>query len=257
MGLKKAIRTLQVEAPFLLDLKFSVYRTVGAALRRPFEEDFRALPLLRAPQGAEFLDIGANRGQSIDAIHMMCPHVHVRAFEPNAILFERLQSRFAQRDWLRLDNIGLGDADMDATLYVPFYKQWMFDGLASFNKEEASGWLEHRMYFYADRHLRVQESLCQVRRLDDLGTRPFFVKIDVQGFELQVLRGGRETLAAHRPALLIETPDEAIAQFLRELGYEPCAYENNRFRRGTMGRLNTFFIHQQSMSTLGDHVVSP
>jgi FkbM family methyltransferase len=37
---------------------------------------------------------------------------------------------------------------------------------------------------------------------------PSVIKIDVEGAELQVLAGGRATLAAHRPALLIEAPKE-------------------------------------------------
>jgi FkbM family methyltransferase len=47
-----------------------------------------------------------------------------------------------------------------------------------------------------------------LRRLDDLaseiGRRVSFLKIDAEGHEFEILKGGEETLATHRPNLLVE-----------------------------------------------------
>ena len=64
-------------------------------------------------------------------------------------------------------------------------------------------------------------------RLDDYcaehGLAPAAVKIDVEGAELAVLAGARETLARHRPVVFLSThgPDVHAASlgFLRGLGY--------------------------------------
>jgi hypothetical protein len=94
---KKAIRTWQTLFPGLVDLKFDAQRLLRNSLRYPFERDFRALPQVLGNLGRPPLvvDIGANRGQSIDAIRLTYPDAEIHAFEPNPVLFERLRRRYA------------------------------------------------------------------------------------------------------------------------------------------------------------------
>jgi hypothetical protein len=58
--------------------------------------------------------------------------------------------------------------------------------------------------------------------LDDLGIPPpSVVKIDVEGFEIEVLKGMRRMLAEHRPIVICELHDTHVefAAFMREAGY--------------------------------------
>lgn len=257
MSLKKALRSLQVEFPFMLEWKFKSMRALRLALKRPFENDFNALPLLRAPANALFLDVGANRGQSTDAILMMQPDARIQAFEPNPQLSNRLQRLFQRRPNVIQHNVGLGEQPSEAVLYVPFYKQWMFDGLASFYEKEARDWLNGRMYFYKPSYVRVEQSVCRVLRLDDLALKPFFIKIDVQGFELQVLKGGRQTLIEQHPVLLIEAPSPQITAYLAELGYQQYAFNNGHFYVGKRGSLNTFFLTPDRAAAMAPNAWPP
>jgi FkbM family methyltransferase len=47
--------------------------------------------------------------------------------------------------------------------------------------------------------------------------KPDFIKIDVEGMELAVLQGARDTLAEHRPALMLEVHGETIAEKKRNV----------------------------------------
>src|ERR1041384_3739354 len=104
---KKLLRTLQVHFPSLLDTKFRVMRWYRNALKVPFEYDFSALPLFHA-DGATFLDVGANRGQSTDAILMNLANVRIHLFEPNEMLFGKLKRMFGTDDRIVLNDFGLG-----------------------------------------------------------------------------------------------------------------------------------------------------
>jgi hypothetical protein len=61
---------------------------------------------------------------------------------------------------------------------------------------------------------------------------PGFVKIDVDGGEVEVLRGAERLLVEHRPSLIVETHLQALerqcARFLDDHGYRPMLVKQRR-----------------------------
>lgn len=76
----------------------------------------------------------------------------------------------------------------------------------------------------------VGEITVPVRTLDGLfdrpGPRPDVIKLDVEGAEVDLLRGGRRALQAHRPLLLIELhgTNAGVADVLAELNYRAMVF---------------------------------
>jgi FkbM family methyltransferase len=241
-GLRKTLRTLQTCFPSLVNEKYRLQRFYRKRLGIAFEKDFDAVRGFPSPPGAQYLDVGANRGQSTDAILARNTTCRVHAFEPNGLLHGWLSGLYGSESRVTIHPFGLGDEEGEFTLFVPFYRGFMFGGLASLSREDAGGWLRHNLLFYRDGWLSIREVTCTIRRLDDLGMDPFFIKLDVQGHELSVLRGAEQTLTASTPILLVESPGEEIRAYLGRLGYERFAYEDGRFIRGADGSLNTFFM---------------
>lgn len=248
--MKKLLRTLQVYFPRLTDIKFDMMRLYRRTFRIPFDNDFRAIALFPDIDQAVFLDVGANRGQSADAIMMFSKNSLIHLFEPNPLLSQKLTEQYRGNHRIVVNNVGLGSDDGDFILYVPYYKKWMYDGLASLSKEHATKWLENRMFFFNMENLNIQEVNCKVLRLDDLNLAPFFIKLDIQGYEYEALKGGEKTIKIHEPILLIESADARIVDFLSGFGYRLYSFESGKFNPGVKGKLNTFFMTDKKHALL-------
>jgi hypothetical protein len=78
----------------------------------------------------------------------------------------------------------------------------------------------------------------EIRRFDDLGLKPVAAKIDVEGLELDVLEGMRETLATAEPILMIECSEHTpeVVALLAEYGYRTYSYDP---RKNVLRETNT------------------
>jgi len=218
--------------------------------KKPHDNDFYFIKSFRSDSQETYLDIGSNRGEAILSMLMMSNlDVKIIGFEPNPLIFNKLSKRYKRNKKITVHNFGLGDTNDEFVLYVPFYRKWMFDGLASFKYEAARDWLKSKLWRFNEKRLTIKNVKCETKRLDDLNLRPYFVKIDVQGFELEVLKGGIETIRVHTPILLIEAINEEQKDFLRDFGYEFHNFDKGELLEGE-GRSNTFCITQDKLVQL-------
>lgn len=225
--------------------KPDIRRRINNALGRPVEAGFNVFRSYRHPKGAVYLDVGAHRGATIEAVRLFQPDLAVVAFEPNPSRIATLRDRFSHDRNVAIAPCGLGNETGTFELFVPHYKGAAFDGFASFRLEEALKALgPERIWGFEQQYLEIARYQCQVRRLDEFALQPGFIKIDVQGAEAEVIAGGRETIAAYKPVILMENNEpETDAALLRAMGYECYAFRNNRLHRDQLGDLNTFYIH--------------
>jgi len=118
MNLSPIIRDFQSRLPFALDFKTDLQRHLRRLRKRPFENEYSILKHLNS-NGKCAVDIGANRGQSIEAIRLYHPNIKIHSFEPNRILYESLSKRYNADNALVLRHMALGSREASETLYVP------------------------------------------------------------------------------------------------------------------------------------------
>jgi FkbM family methyltransferase len=194
-----------------------------------FEERSERIIEQLVKPGMTAIDVGANFGyHTFRMAKAAGPDGRVLAIEPTTWAFRRLEQH---RQINPIGNVellqaGLSDADQ-GHVRAHFQSSYRLDGKDSQLEETIT--------------LRSLDSIVAERGLQKIG----FMKIDVDGYEVKVLRGAAKTLAAWRPNLLLEVNPrladssgddwrEALRGLLR-LGYlmhddrmslisDPCEY---------------------------------
>jgi len=182
---------------------------------RKGEKELRLLPALVDP-GRLTIDIGANKGVYSYVLSRLSRAV--LAFEPNPKIYGLL-SRAVPAN-VTTHEVALSNAGGTAELILPIHRCGRFSNQgATLQTKKLGGNKDFAVW-------PVEQ-----RTLDSYEARDVaFIKIDVEGFELEVLEGARETLAREKPVLLAEIDEnharrpvnEAI-DIIRGYGYD-CYY---------------------------------
>jgi len=161
--------------------------------------------------GNTFIDVGANIGWlSLVGAKQVGQNGKVLAFEPVPTTFDILKSNKTINNFnqIELYQFALGNKEETVTIYP--------------EKENRGGAsiLNHQL----NEGVKIE-----VKRLDDLtiNSKINVIKIDVEGFELDVLKGGIKTIKSDKPNLIIEhsidrnnTAEQyEIYKWLKDLGF--------------------------------------
>jgi FkbM family methyltransferase len=248
-AIKRQLRSVQTHFPFIRPLKFHAYNAMTRHLGLRISSDFQALRHLGPIDLA--LDIGGNWGQSIYALKRCCNPAQIVSFEPNAELAARLQREFSADAGVTIETCGLADTDGSFELFVPRYRNFVYDGLASNDREEALTWLNPvRMARFDAAKLRIDSQQVQLRRLDDLHLAPQVVKIDVQGVEDAVVRGGRAMFTTHRPASIVEAPSPDLCAFFALIGMQAWFFNGRDLVAHDGKWKNVLFLTQEQVDRI-------
>jgi FkbM family methyltransferase len=169
-------------------------------------------------EGHVVLDVGANLGaHTLYFANTVGRRGAVLAFEPQRVIFQTLCANMALNSLTNVycNNVAVG-AEHGSVLVPPLdaYCTQNFGSLSLL--EAAEG-------------VRVEKIT-----LDSLNLpRCNFLKIDVEGMELDVLRGARQTIERHKPVLYVEN-DRAdhsaeLTRFIDSLGYAMYRHQPRYF----------------------------
>ncbi|CAG7855865.1 hypothetical protein MCAMS1_00152 [biofilm metagenome] len=181
----------------------------------------RTVPLLIEhilSNGGTFIDIGANRGlHTLHAANVLGVKGNIYAFEPHPVTFEILKSHLTINGIKNCHPFNIGISNKQGSLELNMFTD-QHSGTCSFiNTSE------------------IHDSVSvPVKKLDDVLTNdkllsPVLVKIDVEGFEFNVLQGMEQMLDRADIHIICEITDEwlvktgssaaSLVEFLRKRGF--------------------------------------
>ncbi len=202
-----------------------------------YEPEVTALIQHLAKPGQVWFDVGANIGYyTILLSRLVGPQGWVHAFEPNSVVADYLTQSLVLND---IHNVCLTRAAVseisggEVSLYIPVSKT---------GDSGQSSLLVHESVTHT-REVSVPV-LSLGAYVDDTGTSPDFMKIDIEGLEILAFRGMDNILTQKPPAVIISevshlpgclaTPEELIA-YLMDFGYIPYRIREQGLYQYTLG----------------------
>lgn len=206
-----------------LCMKVDVSKTMGASFFWVgFHElnEWRFLNKYLTPE-MTFLDVGANQGEySLFAAKRLTAG-KVVAFEPVDFFFNLLNENITLNHFKNIQTLhyGLSDTEQQLPIYMGQPGKGEHEGLATiFQSEQRSRFIQNINLKKLD---DVWPSL-NLQRLD-------FMKIDVEGAEMMVVKGAQKTIARYKPLIMMEINNgtytsagysiDDIQGFFTDLGY--------------------------------------
>lgn len=182
----------------------------------PLEDGFNFLKLIRA-NNSEFiaLDIGANDGTSIRMIRKFHRDTRIEAFDPIIMPKFKLKN-------INFHQIGLSNKESELEIFSPIVRGRIFPQYSSVYSEKIVKQITSDMNV---RPLDVSlvSKLVQLKTIDSFNLKPYFMKIDVEGAELLVLEGAKNSIEKFLPVILIEIQNndmyQQIESFMHKLSY--------------------------------------
>lgn len=178
--------------------------TVAAQLERGHVDSLELLESLRPLNPRVIYDIGAHIGTWTLLARAIFPEAEIHAFEPLQQHAAALEKNLASLSRVRRHAVALGESAGHAVLHVT--KASDSSSLLPISPDFPKEWWQ----------AEVEQSPVGVARLDDYRRQqqmplPNLIKLDVQGFELAVLRGATECLKS-ADAVLAEVSFQEIYQ---------------------------------------------
>ena len=188
--------------------------------------------LLKRHADGVVLDIGANMGTFSIPLAKTNPHMTFHAFEPQRIIYYQLCANtfINGLDNLHCHNFGLSNKSKRFEIVVPDYAHETNIGAFSIDKEV-------RENEYEVKTEGVKETMVTFPLDDGRHQNVRLIKVDVEGHELEVIKGGIETIKGNNyPPIIFEAWNwkpwfepkrKQLFEYLQGHGYDITEGGNN------------------------------
>ena len=199
------------------------------AIKKNYEKELSIIDRF-ADKSKDAIDVGVYRGVYSYKLAQNFSLVH--SFEPNPLLYPYLIRNLKKIiSNINLYNFALSDINGETKLKLPLRSKSFFK-----NNIEELYQLGAASIHPNNQFDNFKEVIVKMRKLDDIkiNNKIGFMKIDVEGHELEVIDGAKNTIVNNMPVLLIEIekrhtkePVEKSINYIKKIGYE-CFFLKNK-----------------------------
>ena len=226
-----------------LPQRYLLKKRLERSIRNNDEEEIRLVKNFIIPN-SDSIDVGVYRGVYTYEMSKYSKLVH--AFEPNPVLFENIEKNLKKIiKNISFYNCALSDKDESVRLKVPIRNK-------NYNRNN------YEEYFQMGKATIHQKNIIdefesfdiQTKKLDDFNftNKISFIKIDVEGHEIEVIKGSEKTIKKNKPTLLVEIEEKytqkkvnETLKYINSLGYNSFYFKDNKLNNtNDLNDLNSF-----------------
>ncbi len=149
-----------------------------------------------------FIDVGAHKGEFLSYI-LNLKYKKIYCFEPQKNVFKILKKNFKNNKKIEFYNIGLAHKKSKFAFY-----ENKLTSTSTFSKYKSSFFLKLKNFILKSDNFYNNKYMIKTKKLDEIflskKINNIFLKIDVEGFELNVLKGAKKLLFKKVKYVLIE-----------------------------------------------------
>ena len=211
-----------------IKLSVDISDYIGHYLYFGFDDPGQDKLLNLVKEGMHVLDVGTNIGSTLLRFtDKVGPLGKVIGFEPDSFNFKACENNISLNNFNNLEvyKFGLGAEETQLKLTVDTESNRGGNRIST--------------------DIEAKGEMVPIRKLDNLveefgWTKIDLIKIDVEGFELKVIQGAKQTLKSFYPTLFIEVDDQnlnevgdtakGLISYLNELGYDKIRHAETNDR---------------------------
>ncbi len=231
--------------------KYLLEKRLKRAINNNYEKELEIIDRY-CDKSKDALDVGVYRGVYSYKLSQYFKTVH--SFEPNPLLYPYLEKNLKKIiNNMVLYNLALSDVNGTSELKLPIRSKSIFK-----NNIEELFKLGAATMHPKNTIENFKKVPVKMKKLDDIeiNNQIGFIKIDVEGHEKNVLKGGLKTIKNNKPILLIEIeekhtkePIEDTINFMKTYNYNAYVYIDKKLvdfnqRDKKQKEINYIFIHK-------------
>ena len=217
-------------------------KRIKRSIKNNDEKELQLLKKIIIPE-TDTIDVGVYRG--VYSYEMAKYSKMVHAFEPNPIIFKDIELNLSKIiKNINFYNFALSDNENKVLLKVPIrnknydkdnYEEYYQMGRATIHEQNVMG--------------DIETFEIKSKKLNNFtfSNRISFIKIDVEGHEMSVIKGAENTIKQYKPTLLVEIEEKHSKQkvldsinYINSLGYESFFYDNELKSTNNLNNLNMY-----------------
>ena len=223
------------------------------SIKNGYEKEIKILPKL-LKKNEDSIDVGVFRGVYTYELARLSNHVH--AYEANPIIYNYLEKNITKLiNNVTLNNCAVSDKKGNTNLRVPIRRKTFFKSQFEEKYHAGLGTIHQNNKFNDFDTFNVETI-----KLDDINFKKKigFIKIDVEGHELNVINGAVNLLDKDKPNLLVEIEEKHSKRKLvesinsiKKLDYKCYTLKNNILLEtidleNVKKEINFIFIHKSN-----------